>query len=108
VVTTAERIAVFASNYPLADVFISTLYIVLFVVWIILVFHVFADIFRSHDLSGVAKTLWVLFIVILPFLGTLIYVLARGGSMHERSTLAMQAQQKAFEDYIRKVANTKE
>lgn len=97
-----------ASNYPLLGVFISTLYIVLFVVWIILVFHVFADVFRSHDLSGPAKTLWVLFIFILPLLGTLVYLLARGGSMHERQTLALQAQQKAFEDYIRKVANSKE
>jgi ABC-type multidrug transport system fused ATPase/permease subunit len=97
-----------ASNYPLLDVFITTLYVVLFVVWIILVIHVFSDVFRSHDLSGPVKTLWVLFIVVLPLVGTLVYVLARGGSMHERSTLALQAQQKAFEDYIRKVANTKE
>jgi ABC-type multidrug transport system fused ATPase/permease subunit len=98
----------FASNYPLADVFFSTLYIVFFVVWIILVYHVFADIFRSHDLSGTAKTLWVVSIFILPLLGTLVYILARGGSMHQRQSLAMQAQLKTFEDYIRKVANTKE
>ena len=98
----------FTSTYPLLDVFVSTLYIVIFVVWIILVYHVFADIFRSHDLSGTAKALWVLFIFILPLLGTLVYILARGGSMHERQALAMHAQQRAFEDYIRRVANTKE
>ena len=97
-----------ASNYPLMGVFISTLYLVLFVFWIILVYHVFADIFRSHDLSGPAKALWVLFILVLPLVGCLVYVIARGGTMHERQLGALQAQQKAFEDYIRRIANTKE
>ncbi len=98
----------FASNYPLADVFISTLYFVLLIFWIILVFHVVVDIFRSHDLGGAAKTLWLIFIFVLPLIGTLLYVLIRGGSMHERDLRQSQDQQKAFEDYIRKVANTKE
>jgi ABC-type multidrug transport system fused ATPase/permease subunit len=106
--TTQERIDVFASNYPLADVFVSTLYFVLMIFWIILVFHVVFDVFRSHDLSGPGKALWILFILVLPLVGTLIYVLVRGGSMHERQVQAVQSQQKAFEDYIRKVANTKE
>jgi len=99
---------VFATNYPLADVFISTLYFVIMIFWIILVFHVVLDIFRSHDLGGPAKTLWILFIFVLPLFGTLIYVLVRGGSMHTRQAQVVQAQQKAFEDYIRTVANTKE
>jgi hypothetical protein len=99
---------VLASNYPLLDVFISTLYFVLFIFWIILVYHVVLDIFRSHDLSGPAKALWILFILVLPLLGTLIYVLLRGGSMQLRQHQVVQAQQKAFEDYIRQVANTKE
>lgn len=98
----------FASSYPLLGVFVSTLYLVLFVFWIILVFHVFADIFRSHDLNGPAKALWVLFILVLPLLGCLIYVVVRGGKMHERQLGALHAQQKAFEDYIRRVASTKE
>jgi len=97
-----------ASGYPLLDVFISTLYLVLFFFWIILVFHVVLDIFRSHDLSGPAKALWIIFILVLPLLGTLVYVIARGGSMHERQAQYVASQQKAFEDYIRKVANTKE
>jgi hypothetical protein len=103
-----ERTTVFASNYPVGDVFLSTLYFVLLIFWIILVFHVVLDIFRSHDLSGPAKALWLLFIFVLPLLGTLLYVLIRGGSMHERQVQTVQAQQKAFEDYIRQVANTKE
>ena len=98
----------FASNYPLADVFVSTLYFVLLIFWIILVFHVVLDIFRSHDLSGAAKTWWLVFIFILPLIGTLVYVLIRGGSMQQRDIRQAQDQQKAFEDYIRRVANTKE
>jgi len=81
----------FASTYPLLDVFISTLYFAILIFWIILIFHIMLDIFRSHDLSG-----------------GLVYLVIRGGSMHERQLHAVQAQQKSFEDYIRKVANSKE
>ena len=97
-----------ASSYPLLDIFVSTLYLVLFLFWIILVFHIMFDIFRSHDLSGPAKALWIVFMLVFPLLGCLIYVLVRGGSMHEREIKAAQMNQKAFEDYIRHVANTKE
>jgi len=99
---------VLASNYPLLDVFVSTLYFALFIFWMILVFHIVLDIFSSHDLGGPAKALWVLFIFVLPVLGCLVYLLARGGAMHLRRVAAVQSQQKAFEDYIRAVANTKE
>ncbi len=96
------------SSYPLAGVFVSTLYFAIFIFWIILIFHIMLDIFRSHDLSGPAKALWVLGILIFPLLGGLIYLVIRGGSMHERQLHAVAAQQKSFEDYIRKVANSKE
>ena len=98
----------FASPYPLLDVFISTLYFAILIFWIILIFHIMLDIFRSHDLSGGAKALWVLLILVFPLLGGLVYLVIRGGSMHERQLHAVQAQQKSFEDYIRKVANSKE
>ena len=98
----------FASSYPLLDVFVSTLYFALFIVWIIIIFHVLVDIMRSHDLSGAAKAGWVLFILILPLIGSLVYLVVRGGSMHERQLHAVAAQQKAFEDYIRQVAHSKE
>lgn len=98
----------FATGYPLLDVFISTLYLVLFIFWIILIFHIMMDIMRSHDLTGPMKAFWVLFILVLPLLGGLVYLIVRGGSMHEREVRAVQAQQKSFEDYIRKVANSKE
>lgn len=96
------------TNYPLLDVFVSTFYFALLIFWIILVFHVVVDIFRSHDLAGPVKALWVLFIFVLPLIGCLVYLVTRGGSMHERQAQQLQAQQKAFEDYIRRVANTKE
>ena len=97
-----------ATSYPLLGVFVSTLYFALFVVWIIIIFHVVVDIMRSHDLSGPGKAAWVLFILILPLIGSLVYLVVRGGSMHERQAHAAALQQKAFEDYIRKVANSKE
>jgi hypothetical protein len=96
------------AGYPLLDVFISTLYAVLFVLWIMLVFHIMTDIFASHDLGGPQKALWVLIIMALPLIGGLVYLAARGGSMHERESRASQAPQRVFEDYIREVANTKE
>jgi uncharacterized membrane protein len=94
--------------YPLMDVFISTLYFVLFIFWLILAWHVFYDLFRSRDLSGVAKTVWVLGILIFPLLGCLLYLLIRGGKMHQHEAQDAATSQKAFEDYIRQVANTKE
>lgn len=98
----------FATNYPLLDVFWSMLYFIILVFWIILIFHIMLDIFRSHDLSGAAKALWVLLILVFPLVGGLMYLVIRGGSMHERQLHVVQAQQKSFEDYIRKVANSKE
>jgi ABC-type Fe3+ transport system permease subunit len=76
------------------------------VFWIILIFHIMWDIMRSHDLNGWLKALWVVFILVLPLLGGLIYLIVRGGSMQERDTKRSLDQQKAFEDYIRKIANS--
>ncbi|MGC8509559.1 MAG: PLDc N-terminal domain-containing protein [Acidimicrobiales bacterium] len=95
-------------NYPLADLVVSMLYLALIVFWLMLAFHVMVDLFRSHDLSGGAKALWVLFILILPLAGTLIYLVARGGAMHERDQRAVRDQQRALEDYIRSIAHSKE
>lgn len=97
-----------ASTYPLFDVFVSTLYFAILIAWIILVFHVFQDIMRSHDLSGGAKAIWVLFILVLPLVGCLAYLIIRGGDMHLRQERAVQLQRESFEDYIRKVVTTKD
>src|SRR5580698_10005209 len=85
-----------ATNYPILDIFLTTLYFFMFIIWLWLLFMVFIDIFRSHDLGGMAKALWVIFIIILPFLGVLVYLIARGGKMHERAAQQAAAQQKAF------------
>ncbi len=73
-------------QYPLLDAFLTMLWFFLWVLWIFLVVWIIFDVFRSKDLSGWAKALWLIFIVILPFLGVLVYLIARGGSMHERSS----------------------
>jgi len=102
----AERTSpMFASSYPLLDLVLTMLWFVIFVFWIMLVFQIIVDVFRSHDLSGGLKALWMIFIIFLPFLGVFVYLIARGGKMHERQAQAAIAQQKAMEDYIRSVAN---
>jgi ABC-type multidrug transport system fused ATPase/permease subunit len=95
-----------ASSYPVLDAFLTMLYFFLFVIWIWLLITVFMDVFRSHDMGGVAKALWVIFIIILPFLGVFIYLIARGGKMHERAAQQAAQQQKAFDQYVRQAAGT--
>ncbi len=74
-----------AYTYPLGDLFGTMLGLFVFVIWFWLLVIVFSDIFRSHDLGGWAKALWVIFVIVLPYLGILVYLIARGGSMHERA-----------------------
>ena len=95
-----------ASSYPVLDAFLTMLYFFLFIIWIWLLIMVFMDVFRSHDMSGWAKALWVIFIIILPFLGVFVYLIARGGSMHERAAAQAAEQQKAFDQYVKQAAGT--
>ena len=95
-----------ASSYPILDIFLTTLYFFLFIIWIWLLFMVFIDIFRSHDMGGWAKALWVIFIIVMPYLGVLVYLIARGGKMHERAAQQAAQQQKAFDQYVRQTAGT--
>jgi len=88
----------------LVDAFLLMLYFSLFFLWIWLLISVFTDVFRSEDLSGVAKAAWVVLLVVLPYLGVLIYLIARGGGMHERGLARAEAAQAAAEHYIREVA----
>ena len=94
------------SSYPVLDAFLTILYFFLFFIWIWLLVMVIFDIFRSHDMGGLAKALWVLFIIILPFLGVFVYLIARGGSMHERQAQDAATQRKAFDSYVRQTAGT--
>jgi len=93
-----------AYTYPLADLFGTMLGIFVFLIWFWLLVIIFGDIFRSRDMGGGAKALWVLFVIILPFLGILVYLIARGGKMHERAEQAAQQQQQAFDDYVKQAA----
>src|SRR5579871_1912679 len=93
-----------ASSYPILDAFLTMLYFFLFIIWIWLLITVFIDIFRSHDMGGFAKALWVIFVIILPFLGVFVYLIARGGKMHERAAAEAAQQQKAFDEYVRQTA----
>ena len=95
-----------ASSYPVLDAFLTMLYFFLFIIWIWLLIMVFMDVFRSHDLGGGAKALWVIFIIILPFLGVFVYLIARGGKMHERAANEAAQQQKAFDQYVRQAAGS--
>ena len=95
-----------ATTYPILDIFWTMLEVFLFFIWIYLIFVVFLDIFRSHDLGGMAKALWVIGLIIFPFLGVFIYLIARGGKMHERAAQAAQAQQQAFNAYVQETAGS--
>jgi len=77
----------------------------LWVIWIWILITVFMDIFRSHDLSGGAKALWFLFVLIIPLVGVLVYLIARGGEMHDRAARQAQRQDDAFRSYVQQAAS---
>jgi hypothetical protein len=95
-----------AYTYPLADLFGTMLGFFVLIIWLWLLIAVFSDIFRSHDMGGGAKAVWVIFVIILPFLGILVYLIARGGKMHERAEAQMAEQQKAFNSAVKEAAGT--
>ena len=95
-----------AYTYPLLDLFGTMLGLFVFIIWFWLLIIIFSDIFRSRDMGGWAKAIWVLFIIILPFLGILIYLIARGGKMHERAEQAARQQQEAFDAYVKETAGS--
>ena len=93
-------------SYPLLGVFWSMLWFFLFIVWIWLLIVIFADIFRSHDIGGFAKALWVIFVIVLPFLGVFVYLIARGGKMQEHAVQQAKDQDQAMRAYIQDVQAT--
>jgi type VI protein secretion system component VasK len=93
-------------NYPLLDFFWTIFEIFLWVIWIWILIWIFIDIFRSHDLSGFAKALWFLFVLFIPLVGVLVYLIVRGGSMHERAVQQAQQQDQQTRAYIRQAAGT--
>jgi Short C-terminal domain/Phospholipase_D-nuclease N-terminal len=92
------------SSYPLLNVFWTIFEFFLWVIWIWILIMVFIDIFRSRDLSGVAKALWFLFVLFIPLIGVLVYLIVRGGSMHERAVAQAQHQDQEFRQYVQQAA----
>jgi type VI protein secretion system component VasK len=95
-----------ANDFGSGQVLWSMLWFFLFFIWIWILITVFADIFRSHDLSGWAKAIWVIFVIFLPYLGVFVYLIARGHKMSEHAMEAAQAQDAAAKEYIRGAAGT--
>ena len=91
---------------PLFDLFWAMLWFFLFFLWIWLLISLFTDVFRSDDLSGWGKAGWVIFLVVAPFLGALVYLIARGKSMQERAMADMVAREKATRSYIKDAAGS--
>jgi hypothetical protein len=95
-----------ASNYPFLNIFWTILIFFAWVVWIWIAVTVLVDVFRRRDLSGWAKAAWVVFVIVLPFLGVLIYLISNHDGMAERSGKEAEASQAQFDDYVRKAAGT--
>ena len=93
-------------SYPLLGAFWTIIEIFLWVLWFWVLITVFIDIFRSHDLSGWGKALWFLFVLIIPLIGVLVYLIVRGGSMHDRMVKQAQQDDQQFRDYVQDAAGS--
>jgi hypothetical protein len=97
---------VIAADYPFLDVFWTMILFFLWVAWLVVLFRVVADIFRTHDTSGWVKALWIAFVIVLPFLGVLVYLIANGDEMRRRDLEQSRAARTEFDDYVRTVADS--
>jgi hypothetical protein len=95
-----------ASNYPFLNIFWTILIFFAWVIWIWIAITVLIDLFRRRDLSGWGKAAWVVFVIVLPFLGVLTYLIFNHEGMADRSGKEAAASQAAFDDYVRKTAGT--
>ena len=93
-------------SYPLLGAFWTILEVFLWVLWIWILIYVFIDIFRSHDLSGWGKALWFLFVLFIPLIGVLVYLIARGGKMQERAQRDARQQEQDFRAYVQEAASS--
>jgi hypothetical protein len=97
---------VLAADWAVGEVLWSMLWLFLFVIWIFLAFRVFMDIFRDQDMSGWAKALWMIGIIVFPFLGILVYLIVRGDKMAHNEVRSAQKQEEAFRSYVQEVAGS--
>jgi len=93
-----------ATQYPFLSVMWTLIVIFAWIIWFWLLITVFADLFRRHDISGWVKALWIIFVIILPFLGVLVYLIAESHGMADRNQKQAQAAQSQFDDYVKTVA----
>lgn len=91
-------------DHPLLNAFWMMLWFFLWIMWLFLLFKVVADIFRSHEMSGWGKAGWLIFVILLPYLGVLVYLIVRGRSMSEHDIKDAERREKAVQDYIRTAA----
>jgi signal transduction histidine kinase len=93
-------------HYPLLNLFWTMLWLFLWILWIFLLVRIFMDVFRDREVSGWGKAGWTILLILLPFLGVLIYLIVRGGSMHKRDMQEAQAADTAMRSYIQSASGT--
>jgi hypothetical protein len=93
-------------SYPLLGAFWTIFEIFLWIIWFWILITIFIDIFRSHDLSGWGKALWFLFVLFIPLIGVLVYLIVRGSSMHERAAQQARQQEREFRTYVQETAGS--
>jgi len=95
-----------SNNYPFLEVFWTILIFFAFIVWLWILFTVFTDIFRRHDTSGFVKVLWIIFIIIIPYFGSFIYLIVEHKGMTERAIKAQESAQSQVDEYVKSVAGS--
>ena len=95
-----------AADYPFLDILWTMLIFFLWIAWFWILITVFADIFRRHDTSGFGKVLWLIFVILVPFLGVFVYLIANHDGMTKRNIERAQSQQAQMDDYVRSVATS--
>jgi len=95
-----------AADYPFLDVFWTMLVFFIWVAWFMMLFRVIADIFRRHDIGGGSKTLWLIFVILLPFLGVFVYLISQSQEIAQRDAGQAQASQEQFGEYVKSVAGS--
>src|SRR3954470_19350387 len=96
---------VVASSYPFLDVMWTMVVFFIWIAWCMLLFRVIGDVFRRHDIGGGLKTVWLLFVICLPFLGVFVYLIAQSKGMAERQIESTQASKQEFDSYVQSVAS---
>jgi len=94
------------ADFSFGEALLTVIWIFLFVAWIMVLFTIVGDLFRDHQLSGWAKAIWILFLIFIPFLTALIYLIVRGHGMRERSIKEQAEVRRHFDSYVRETAGT--